>query len=153
MANSLGTIQRCRLKVAVSAAAFLLWSLSLALPVFATTDRTVPGWAVLFATFAWGISTGIGIPFAVMNVGLLYLFWQNLRGKTSRSIATAGLLLSLFLFVAIIAAAQDYPQWNWTGANMLRIGVPVWFQSMVLMSIATCMRCVEENSSADRPPC
>jgi hypothetical protein len=139
------TIRRCPLKAAVALAALMLLSLSLVLPVFESTNQSVPGYVVLFATFAWGISTAIGMSFAIMNLGLLYLFWWNVTGNSSRLMAMMGLMLSLLLFARVLTA-QD-----WTAAGALGIGVPVWFQSMIVMSVATCLPCADGRSSVDDP--
>lgn len=128
-------------KIAFAILAVSLWTLSLCLPVFreggAGRSGDIYGYSVLLMTFAYGIFVGIGIPWAGMNMGLFSLFVFNLLGKSSRRIGSWFAAATTLLAVVLLLLARDYPQWHWTGAGMLQVGVVPWTAAMYAIAYAT----------------
>ncbi|MDB5337270.1 MAG: hypothetical protein JWN70_2889 [Planctomycetaceae bacterium] len=133
----------CTRKTQLAVIALSLWLLSLALPVFAEGGaghaRTISGFSVLLATLTWGIFVGIGIPWAVMNLGLPWLVYWNINGGSSRVWARWFSAGATLLTIATLLIARDYPQWHWTGSGILRIGVLPWTASMFVIASATAL--------------
>lgn len=121
--------------------AFSLWVVSLLLPVFheqgAAEGQAIPGYLVLLATFGYGVFAGFGIPWAVMNIGLIALFVTNLQGKSWRAAAwwfAAGVTLVTLLLMTVMSFLSGSV---WGSLRFYGVGVIPWTVSMYLMAYAT----------------
>ena len=120
------------LKVILSLTALSLWITSLILPVHeesgAGRGHFISGGAVLFLTFTWGLMLLIGIPWAILNVGLFVFLFINLSGRRYERLSVSFIIACVIVTVLTAALAFYGVQW--------RYGIFFWIASMYLMGFA-----------------
>jgi hypothetical protein len=120
------------LKVILSLIALSLWITSLILPVSeesgAGRGNFMSGGWVLFWTFTWGLMLLIGIPWAILNVGLFVLLFVNLSGRRYRWLSIA--FITACGIVTALTAALAFYGVEW------RFGMFFWIASMYLIGFA-----------------
>lgn len=129
--------------------AFSLWVVSLLLPVFyewgGAERYAIPGYLVLLGTLGYGVFAGFGIPWAVMNVGLLALLITNLQGKAWRAAGwwfAAGATLVTLLLVVVMALPSGSV---WNSLRFYGVGVIPWTASLYVMAYATWLDAESED--------
>jgi hypothetical protein len=119
-------------KVVLSLIALSLWITSLILPVAeesgAGRGHYMSGGWVLFWTLTWGLILLIGIPWAILNVGLFVLLFINLSGRRYGWLSVS-FILACGIVTALTAALAIYGvEW--------RYGMFFWIASIYLIGFA-----------------
>jgi hypothetical protein len=130
------------IKRSLSTVALLLWFSSLFLPVFeevAEESRVLLGRDMLVFTFGWLTPALVGIPWALMNLGVIGLSLINVLGGASRWGGIAFVALAMILTAVLVGAHSLALAGGWITSNALQVGIIPWTLSMILVGIATAM--------------
>ena len=112
-------------KVILSIIALSLWIASLIVPVWeesgAGRGHLHSGGWVLFWTFTWGLIFVIGIPWAILNIGLFVLLFVNLKGRRYEWLSVSFLILCAVVtlltgVLAFYGVLWRYGMWLWIGS-------------------------------------
>lgn len=124
------------LKMALTTAALLLWTLSLAMTPFgeAIEDEEVPGIYLLILVCTIGLIYPEVVAFGLLNYGFLFLVCYNLAGRRSRPIGIAFLTFFTARLLSVLIGRYVFLE-DHTGP--FRAGAFVWMLALVIVGIAT----------------
>lgn len=134
------------IKVFLSLIALSLWITSLFLPVAeesgAGRGNFMSGAWVLAWTFTWGLILLLGIPWAVLNVGLIVLLFINLSGRRYGWLSLS--FMTGCVIMTVLTAALAFYGVRW------RYGMLFWIASMYLIGYAALIEADPSRRFASR---